>query len=191
MRSLDKTVFDATSDSLRKIDLSNNQLSVLPRSLFKRNRNLESLILANNTLTELPDILFDELPLKELDLSGNFLTSISSRLLSRLNSLQHLDLSQNEIENLHGQALSGLNNLQYLRLDNNRISKICKYYYFLLHICSWKGENLRSSFFSQFSKRPLEVMCDHSNTGVVRQCNYAVVCPNVCQFSLSFASWPR
>ena len=54
------------------------------------------------------------------------MTSITSRLLSRLNHLSRLDLSQNEIENLHAQAFNGLKSLLYLRLDSNRLSKIAK-----------------------------------------------------------------
>ena len=80
LRSLEKTVFDATStggstnsNHLRTIDLSNNQLSSLHRSIFKESRHLDTLILANNTLTQLPDTLFDEVD--ALKVLGMVLTS--------------------------------------------------------------------------------------------------------------------
>ena len=81
--------------------------------------------MANNTLSQLPDTIFDSMQvLTRLDLSGNFFTTMTSRLVSRLTSLVSLDLSHNEIESIHGQAFSGLKSLKFLQLDGNRIAKL-------------------------------------------------------------------
>ena len=121
VRSIEKASF-LEAHNLKKIDLSNNQLSSLHRITFEL-KNLKSLILANNTINNIPDTIFHE-SLTYLDLSGNFLTSISPRLLLNLSELKSLDLRNNELESIHGQALATLTKLTYLRMDGNRLSKL-------------------------------------------------------------------
>ena len=126
LRSLEKSVFGPASNSLRMIDISNNQIVSLHRNIFASIARLEQLILANNTIPELPDTLFDGVKssLKLLDLSGNFMTALNQRLVSGLEVLATLDLSRNEIEPVHAQAFAGLKALTFLRLDGNRLSKV-------------------------------------------------------------------
>lgn len=123
LRTIEKS---ALGSDLETVDVSNNQLTSLHRDVLRNCNKLDTLILANNTLSELPDTIFSEVTssLTHLDMSGNFFTSLTSRLVSSLDSLVSLDVSQNEIESVHGQALNGLKNLQYLRLDGNRLPKL-------------------------------------------------------------------
>jgi Leucine-rich repeat (LRR) protein len=128
LRTLDRAAFTplASTGGLNLLDLSNNQLSSLHRNVFKESTKLQTIVLANNTLSELPDTIFEAVSrsLQRLDLSGNFLTSITSRLVSQLANLTSLDMSSNEIESIHAQAFTGLSNLKTLRLDSNRVSKM-------------------------------------------------------------------
>lgn len=125
LRTIEKS---ALNPFLESLDVSNNQLTALHRDVFKNCNRLDTLILANNTLSELPDTIFQDLTpsLTHLDMSGNFFTSLTSRLVSSLDSLVSLDLSQNEVESIHSQALNGMKNLQYLRLDGNRLPKLSR-----------------------------------------------------------------
>mmetsp|Transcript_24587 Transcript_24587/g.56735 ORF Transcript_24587/g.56735 Transcript_24587/m.56735 type:complete len:582 (-) Transcript_24587:32-1777(-) len=81
----------------RRVDLSNRGLKAWPEELF--------------TLTQL----------KNIDASGNELTSVSSAF-AQLSSLEELDLSNNKVCSLEHLALDGLPSLTALNLEGNPVA---------------------------------------------------------------------
>ena len=114
------------NSSIRRLDMSNNQINHLPSALLQ-SLPLQSLLLANNTLSVLdPDLLTGQKQLELLDLSGNLLASSAlSPLLTRdMFSLLELDLSGNLLDSLRPDFLLTLPNIQKLRLAANRLSSL-------------------------------------------------------------------
>ncbi|KFM66468.1 Protein toll, partial [Stegodyphus mimosarum] len=116
---------------LQRLELSYNNLVVLPPNLFC---NLESLKVLNLTHSELDDARNIGLGSIEttqclpelivLDLSYNILKSIPDGIFSSLVSLKILYLNNNQLSELYPYAFSGLSRLQSLDLSNNRISHL-------------------------------------------------------------------
>ncbi|XP_054710330.1 uncharacterized protein LOC129220026 [Uloborus diversus] len=121
----------ANLPKLQKLDLSYNNLIVLPANLFCGLQNLKVLNLTNcelddarniglgssETLKCLPELMI-------LDLSYNILKSIPDGIFSSLVSLKILYLNNNQLSELYPYAFSGLSRLQSLDLSNNRISHL-------------------------------------------------------------------
>lgn len=110
-------------ENLQVLDLSNNQLDVLPTSIADL-RSLQKLILGNNWFTSLSLQSIPAQNLIELDLSRNSLgKSFTAENLQKFQRLRVLNLSFNNIEALCGNALD-LPVLQTLDLHNNRIDSL-------------------------------------------------------------------
>ncbi len=111
--------------SLTNLDLSRNQLSVIPESIFADLTNLESLNLAYNQLSSLPEELFSGLTgLTVLDLSRNQLVTLPENVFSGLSSLEDLDLWFNQLVTLPANVFSGLESLEYLDLEVNKLESL-------------------------------------------------------------------
>lgn len=83
---------------LVEVDLGDNDLSVLPRDIFRGNERLRLVVLSNNPLTALVADQFPPLPhLRMLHLDGCRLRSIQTNALRNLKSLETIDLRRNQL----------------------------------------------------------------------------------------------
>ena len=114
---------DEIDRSCTTITLGGNNLSRLPRGIFRGLNNLQDLWLSHNNLSSLPSGIFSGLNnLQELSVSANNLTTLPPGIFSGLNNLEVLWLDQNNLSSLPPGIFSGLNNLQVLSLDGNNLS---------------------------------------------------------------------
>jgi hypothetical protein len=131
------------SDSLEFLDLSGNQLSVLPPEIGQL-RKLKVVFLSNNQFTTLPETLALCPNLSMIGMRGNAITTIPEDALpeslrwltltdnrieklpasiGKLKRLQKLLLTGNQMESLPGE-LSQCKNLELIRLSANRLVRI-------------------------------------------------------------------
>ncbi|XP_073673064.1 uncharacterized protein [Garra rufa] len=111
-------------DHLSRLSLTRNQLRTLPADLLLGLSNLQVLDLTGNKLTSLPSRVFHHSPLVELTLSENLLSEIDADCLPVNNSLQRLDLSSNKFTQLPVAFLRRLNNLESLDFKNNQLEEL-------------------------------------------------------------------
>ena len=125
LTSLPSDIFDELT-SLTSLGLHNSGLTSLPSGIFDELTSLTSLILNSNRLTSLPSGIFDELTsLTSLGLSNNGLTSLPSGIFEEL-PLFNLFLNNNELTTLSDNIFKGnrfgLNSL--LRLQGNTVDPL-------------------------------------------------------------------
>lgn len=129
IRNIEAGFFDNLTN-LQKLDLSHNNLSVLP-ILFQNNKNLKILDLSFNNIASIEDGFFTFLTnLRNLDLSynspdlGKLLSSTPQFLHDNLNitpSLEHLRMDKIGLGELHIGYFNNLNNLTHLSLADNHL----------------------------------------------------------------------
>ena len=113
--------------SLEEITLSNNKLYVMEKysefgDLFKTFIKLRKLSLNLNHITFLPKyIFFNNVNLEYLDLSSNYLTTLSFSLKNQ-NKLKYLDLRHNQISVLNGEDFLHFVNFIQGRFENENIT---------------------------------------------------------------------
>ena len=107
--------------SLRKLDLSGNQLTRLPASIGGLS-TLIGLMLSDNHLTSLPKEIGNLSRLKYLWLSGNQLTRLPAQT-GGLTKLVGLVLKRNRLVNLPG-AIGNLTSLTKLGLSDNLLTSL-------------------------------------------------------------------
>ncbi|KHJ47563.1 leucine Rich repeat-containing domain protein [Trichuris suis] len=92
---------------------------------LKKLPNLRQLKLNKNHVKSLPDGCMEGLGhLEEMDLSGNFLETLSRPMFKGLTSLKNLDLRVNLISKIEDDAFAELTDLQELHLSGNYIANI-------------------------------------------------------------------
>ncbi|XP_029104658.1 leucine-rich repeat-containing G-protein coupled receptor 5-like isoform X3 [Scleropages formosus] len=107
------------------LDLSMNNLTLLPASGLSNLHFLEELRLAGNDLTHIPKGAFSGLfNLKVLRLDANHIHSVPPGCFKGLTSLRHLWLDDNALTEVPVQALGELSSLQAMTLALNKISHI-------------------------------------------------------------------
>lgn len=117
---------------LKILDLSNNQLSEIPREFISECLSLETLVASNNCLTTLPEIVAPSLTnLKTVRLNKNKLGEQSSkkqfsipRFLLTLPNVKILDLSSNNLEDIPPPISWSTQQLKELVLADNKIKKL-------------------------------------------------------------------
>ncbi|GLH17197.1 Protein slit, partial [Gryllus bimaculatus] len=109
------------------LDMSGNNLQILPRDLFVRAGllNLQKVYLRRCRIGEIDDHAFRGLTnLVEMDLSNNLLTSVPSTTFSDIQFLREVVLANNPIQKIENNAFSNLPNLVKLDLSNCEIQSI-------------------------------------------------------------------
>ncbi|KAM4632877.1 nephrocan-like [Polymixia lowei] len=105
--------------SLTLLNLDQNQIRSLRNREMAQLRNLTSLSVAHNRLVSVDSAL--RLPkLTSLDVPGNYLTVLPSRLSPRM---ERLDCKQNALQEVLFHHLSGMRQLRHLFLENNTIKR--------------------------------------------------------------------
>lgn len=110
--------------SLKKLDLTNSNLDILPEHFFSRLPGLEYLNLSSNRLKELPEIDSDNLKLIELVASNNFIERIPNTI-NKFPYLEILELQGNLIKELPLEIWK-IRRLSILNLTSNLIDSFCR-----------------------------------------------------------------
>ncbi|XP_060530613.1 leucine-rich repeat, immunoglobulin-like domain and transmembrane domain-containing protein 2 [Cylas formicarius] len=145
------TVPESADPETQVLDLSGNNLQILPRETFVRSglvnlqrvflsrcrigqiddkafrglTNLVELDLSHNLLTSVPSITFADTPfLRDLVLSNNPVQKIDSNAFQVLHALVKLDLSNCEIKMITPNAFEGIEMLESLKLNGNQLSEL-------------------------------------------------------------------
>ena len=117
---------------LKSLDMSNNNMWSLPMNSLCSLSSLESINMSNNHLLDITDLGLASdnacqrlAAIKELDVSGNFISSLrNGDLESTASSLKRLDLSGNRLTYLSDESLYSMTNLEVLKLADNQLSAL-------------------------------------------------------------------
>lgn len=142
------TVPEPVDPATQVLDLSGNNLQILPQEAFARTglvnlqrvylrscnigqihdrafkglTNLVELDLSQNLLTQIPSNSFKDAPfLRDLTLAQNPILKVHSDALTNLGSVIKLDLSRCEIRDVAADAFRNLRSMESLKLDHNRL----------------------------------------------------------------------
>lgn len=145
------TIPEGVDSETQVLDLSGNNLQILPRETFVRAgllnlqrvflrncrigqiddlafrglTNLIELDLSHNLLTAVPSGTFQDMPfLRDLILSSNPIQKIDSRAFQTVPGLVKLDLSNCELQTIAPKAFEGIELLESLKLNGNRLSEL-------------------------------------------------------------------
>ena len=145
------TIPESVDPETQVLDLSGNNLQILPRETFVRSgllnlqrvflrrcrigqiddlafrglTNLIELDLSHNLLTAVPSGTFRDVPfLRDLVLSHNPIQKIDSHAFKTIPGLIKLDLSNCEIQVIASKAFEGIEMLESLKLNGNRLSEL-------------------------------------------------------------------
>uniref|UniRef100_A0A1A9X1V3 G-protein coupled receptors family 1 profile domain-containing protein n=1 Tax=Glossina brevipalpis TaxID=37001 RepID=A0A1A9X1V3_9MUSC len=112
-------------ETLERLDIRFNNISALPKGIFRGLQAVQWLFLSSNRLKHMPLNEMDvELPLLEwLVLSDNLLT-LDKDKFPRLNLLLELNLNDNLITHIHPKAFCGLRNIRDIRLVGNPLKHL-------------------------------------------------------------------
>ena len=111
--------------NLEMIDLSRNQLQELPAGIFQGLTALNYLLLNNNQLKELPEGIFQGLTaLEEIYLSRNQLQELPEGIFQGLTALEEIYLSRNQLQELPAGIFQGLTALQTISLEHNQLKEL-------------------------------------------------------------------
>lgn len=130
------------------LDMSDNNLQILPAEAFKRVDllNLQKIYLRSCHLGQIDDAAFEGLTnLVELDLSHNLLTSVPTATLTALPSLRDFTLSGNAIQKIEREAFGPVPQLVKLDLSHCEIQMIASHAFIgleMLHTLKLNGNRL-------------------------------------------------
>uniref|UniRef100_A0AC34FEV5 Slit n=1 Tax=Panagrolaimus sp. ES5 TaxID=591445 RepID=A0AC34FEV5_9BILA len=113
--------------SLEKIDLSNNNITVVEYNAFHGLKNLKELVLNNNQLTRfLYSFLGDSAhSIERLHLNSNHLECISSDTFGKMRNLTLLSIADNNIKSIAKETLENLPKLNSIYLSGNKFICTC------------------------------------------------------------------
>ncbi|XKL61644.1 hypothetical protein PGB90_001477 [Kerria lacca] len=143
--------------SLQKFYLQNNLISTMADRAFVGLVSLQYLNISNNRLSSLPPELFQSTRnLKEVHLFNNSINVLAPGLLEGLDQLVILDLSRNELTSswVNKDTFSGLIRLVVLNIGYNQLTKIDSHVFqdlYSLQILNLEHNNIESITDSSFS----------------------------------------
>ena len=110
---------------LRRLDLSENALTVIRTNWFKDLEKLEWLDFSHNQLVAIPDRAFEKLhKLLQLSLKFNKIEIVTKKMFKHNGKLQEISLSGNKIKAIQAGTFDPMNQLTYLSfLANKCVSK--------------------------------------------------------------------
>lgn len=120
---------------LQQLDLSNNNIWLLPEAIICPLQSLHLLNLTNNKIHDIIGFHFSASPstrasrkcgttLGTLDLSANNIDTLPAAIFSGLGRLERLQLNANKMNYIADRALEGLLSLSILDLSENRLSSL-------------------------------------------------------------------
>ena len=112
---------------MEELVLAGNNIrdAVMVGQAVKVIKTIKKLDLSDNEIDKVRDDSFmDIISLEELSLAGNHLALLQRDAFHRLPRLRKVDLSNNEIRTFHSEAFSGTPLVEELKLDNNRITRV-------------------------------------------------------------------
>lgn len=121
------TIQDGLDPETQVLDMSGNNLQILPRERFVRDGllNLQRVYLRSCRIGQIDDRAFQGLTnLVELDLSENLLTSVPSATFNDMPFLRDLNLAKNPIQKLEGEAFKTVPGLVKLDLSHCQLGYI-------------------------------------------------------------------
>lgn len=119
------TIMPRVPHNTQQLYVFHNGISGLGPQDFQQLEELQMLDLSQNELTLVPDGTFDRLvKLKNLDLSSNHITHISAGSFSGLVELERLYLHANQIQSIQVGAFESLQNLLELKLHGNLLTSL-------------------------------------------------------------------
>lgn len=111
--------------NLQKVYLKNCKLGQIDDQAFKGLTNLVELDLSNNLLTGIPSGTFRDVPfLRDLTMAYNPIQKIDGHALQTLPSLVKLDLSHCELQSIAPKAFEALELLELLKLNGNKLTEL-------------------------------------------------------------------
>ena len=118
--------------TITQLNLSQNELTVLPINVTSYLRNCTKLNLHQNNMTYVPASILGLPMIRELNLSHNKISELPNVLWSA--SLVQLNLSHNELKTLPDCATELCDSMKVLRLENNRLKVVPKCICFLSNL---------------------------------------------------------
>ncbi|XP_014270178.1 chaoptin [Halyomorpha halys] len=119
LTSIPQNLMISIKDSMRRLDLSHNQIRIVEGDVFSNTKSLEYLSLKSNNLISLKPGSFRGLrKLQILDLSSNHMEFLHPKQFENLENLRILDLSQNALRSLTDDAFHNTK-IEKLILSNN------------------------------------------------------------------------
>ncbi|XP_071156407.1 leucine-rich repeat neuronal protein 1-like [Mytilus edulis] len=110
------------SSSTEALIVSSNSIKDL--NLPPRMRQLKYLDVSNNKVTTFDKQIQKLIQLRNLNLHGNFITTLRNGQFSGLKYLINLDLSKNKLRYIEKHAFGGLNYVQRLNLEDNNLNTL-------------------------------------------------------------------
>jgi len=125
VKTIEPGAFSHLGDVLEALDLSFNQIEIVPDDAFVGLVRLKTLSLQSNKLSKLTPAVFRELTeLKDLVLATNRLATLSPSVFRHLAKLEVLVLVTNRLETITDDAFVGLRSLRNLHLANNNMTRV-------------------------------------------------------------------
>lgn len=118
-----KTILINTNE-LKYLDLTYNKIEKLENYQFQNYTNLIYMNLSNNQITDLPRNVFRYQNLQKLCLAHNNLYAIPFQVFAPMEQLHYLDLSYNSIVTILDHFFKFNRYIEILLLNNNKITKL-------------------------------------------------------------------
>lgn len=116
--------FFMSNRKLQVLLLNDNIIERLSKNALFALRELQTLDLSSNQLINIDRNAFDNLPIRQLNLSGNPFATISSTTFSTLTQMRRLDLSRNNLNYLPNGIFASQHALNELIIEHTALEKL-------------------------------------------------------------------